>query len=445
LVIDGNRINDVDSWANNGYLAAYGNNGYIIRDYDVSNPGKTTVTACDISGGDYIQDCKVDLSDYAVLASLWQGDLPHLQILANNWLIDKQKNYPAGLIVNPVGTLQNKGKSFTGYTVNFFDAFYRTLLSGSSPPYDEKLAILADYDIPLARIAGCGFWAIDNVLYVNNKAEYFRRFDAVIASAEQHGVGLIPSLFWAYFTVPDIVGEPCNRWGDPGSQTIAYMRAYVQDVVTRYKDSPAIWGWECGNEWNLAADLPNAADHRPPIWPSLGTPAFRSAEDDMTHEMIVYALSEIAKEIRKYDPDRMISSGNTEPRPSAWHQWQYLSWEIDTPAQHAEMIARENPDPINTVGVHYYDASYDINFAVSVSETLRKPLFVGEFGVAEDPEKTPQQVEQEFNTMLNTLISENVPLSAIWVYERISEDGIWNVTSTNSRSYQLDALSQANQ
>jgi len=171
------------------------------------------------------------------------------------------------------------------------------------------------------------------------------------------------------------------------------MRDYVRDVVTRYKDSPAIWGWECGNEWNLSADLPNAADHRPPVWPTLGTPAFRSEEDDMTHEMIVYALAEIAKEIRKYDPDRMISSGNTDPRPSAWHQWQYLTWETDTPAQHAIMLDLQNPDPIDTIGVHYYDASYDINYAMTVSASLKKPLFVGEFGVKDEEGKTPQQVE----------------------------------------------------
>jgi endo-1,4-beta-mannosidase len=39
------------------------------------------------------------------------------------------------------------------------------------------------------------------------------------------------------------------------------MRAYVRDVVERYKDSPAVWGWEFGNEYNIPTDLP---DERPP-------------------------------------------------------------------------------------------------------------------------------------------------------------------------------------
>jgi len=94
--------------------------------------------------------------------------------------------------------------------------------------------------------------------------------------------------------------------------------------------------------------------------------------------------------------------------------------------------------------VHYYEQSYDINFAMTTAVSLEKPLFVGEFGVGEDDNKTPEELELEFNQMLNTLIAENVPLSALWVYEFENQDAVWNVTSTNNRSYQLDAVSNAN-
>ena len=51
------------------------------------------------------------------------------------------------------------------------------------------------------------------------------------------------------------------------------MRRYTEEVVRRYKDSPAIWGWEFGNEYNLAADLPaDSRDRRPPLAPNWARP-----------------------------------------------------------------------------------------------------------------------------------------------------------------------------
>ena len=112
-----------------------------------------------------------------------------------------------------------------------------------------------------------------------------------------------------------------------------FMRDYVRQMVRRYRDSPALWAWEFGNEYNLAADLPNASEHRPPVWPNLGTAPSRSARDDMTHEAIRTAFTAFAKEVRKHDSWRPITSGNAFPRPSAWHQMREHSWTQDTPEQ----------------------------------------------------------------------------------------------------------------
>lgn len=447
FIIDGNWVDSVNWWVSLGHLTADGGTGQIQADYNITTPSKTTVTAqcTNYPTGDLNTDCFVNFFDVAQLAQTWLNNINDLAPLAENWLDDTARTPPPGLIANHGATLLKGGKLFRRYGVNFFDAFYMTLLNGANLSYDLKFYRLAQNDINYARIAGCGFWAIDYDLYLNNKTEYFNRFDAVIASAEIHGIGLIPSLFWAYFTVPDIVGEPCNRWGDPDSATIAFMRQYVADVVDRYKDSSAIIGWEIGNEWHLAADLPNAADWRPPIVPGLGTPTFRTAEDDMTHEMLVYAISETAKEIRKYDPHKMISSGNSVPRSSAWHQWQYLTWETDTPAQHAIMLAEQNPDPIDTISIHYYEQDYDLAFAAATALDIDKPLLVGEYGVPEEDGKDPDLVEQEFYDMFDSIVAENIPFSCVWVYERDMDQGVWNTTFTNDRAYQLNTISQQNQ
>jgi len=107
--------------------------------------------------------------------------------------------------------------------------------------------------------------------------------------------------------VPDLVGEPVNRWGDTNSLTHKFMREYTGQVVARYVSSPAIWGWEFGNEFNLVADLPNAAQHRPPVVPQLGTPATRSAEDELSHKMIRTAFHAFAEEVRRLDSRRITS------------------------------------------------------------------------------------------------------------------------------------------
>ena len=81
--------------------------------------------------------------------------------------------------------------------------------------------------IPLARFCATGFWPKDMALYRDDPAEYFRRLDGVVHSAEKHGVGLVPSLFWFYSCVPDLVGEPMDQWANPQSKTQAWMRQYV--------------------------------------------------------------------------------------------------------------------------------------------------------------------------------------------------------------------------
>ena len=218
-----------------------------------------------------------------------------------------------GLSVSVDGTLIRDGRSYRGIGVNYFDAFSRTLTQPGDTSYEQGFKTLAEHKIPFARIMGCGYWPVDNQLYQHNKALYFERFDGVVRAAEKYNIGLIPSLFWNMATVPDMVGEACDQWGNPASKTHEFMRAYIKDVVTRYKDSPAIWGWEFGNEYNLGADLPNAAEWRPLIQPKLGTALTRSAHDELTHDMIRTAFAAFAREVRKYDTYRIISSGNAFP------------------------------------------------------------------------------------------------------------------------------------
>jgi len=347
---------------------------------------------------------------------------------------------PLGLRPGPSATVLLNGKPYRGIGINYFSCFLRTLKDGNDTSYDEGFATLAEKGIPFARFCATGFWPRDMKLYVEDREEYFRRLDGVVSAAEKHGIGLVPSLFWYYACVPDLVDEPMDQWANPNSKTQAWMRNYVREVVTRYRDNPTIWAWELGNEFSLHGDLPNAEHARPKTHHSLGTPDSRSARDDLTYHMIGKAFTAFATAVRKHDPDRLIFTGDSFPRLSAWHQEKEGSWKHDSMEQFAEMLTRANPDPISGISLHAYE--YDdqrLDVAMAVARKLNKPVFVGEFGAQHE---TPEQIAK-CRRLLKTIIDHEIPLAALWVFDH-AQQADFNVTADNGRAWQLDMVAEAN-
>lgn len=350
------------------------------------------------------------------------------------------------------GTLTKDGKPFRGIGVNYFTAFYRTLSDPKDTSYQDGFKVLKEHNIPFARFMACGFWPKENDLYRRDKQAYFKLMDGVVKSAEENGIGLIPSFFFCYSTVPDIVGEPMIEWGNPKSKTIAFMRNYTREVVTRYRNSPAIWGWEFGNEFMLVADL-HAEEHRPPVWPTLGTATTRSKLDELTTQAVRYCMVAFAEEVRKYDKNRIIISGNAFPRASAWHLLNERNWKHDSKEQFADALLSDNADPMNVICVHMYPDSlprFDrqltyaelLRVTVDIAAKADKPLFVEEFGT--DESKGADTSRAEFERMLSAIEKTRVPLAALWVYDYDGQKDTFNVSASNNRTYQLDAISKAN-
>lgn len=349
-----------------------------------------------------------------------------------------------GLRAGPGGTVLRDGRPFRGIGVNYFHCFLRTLSDGADTSYEAGFAALAARGIPFARFCATGFWPKDMELYRREPAEYFRRLDGVVRAAERHGVGLIPSLFWHFPCVPDLVGEPMDQWGAPGSRTHAWMRRYVGEVVSRYRASPAIWAWELGNEYNLGVDLPGGAAHRPRIVPAMGTPAARSERDELRLEQLEVAVAEFARAVRALDPVRLISAGHSFPRPSAWHLHQHRSWQKDDAPQFAAMLARQNPTPVDLLSVHVYreDGVSRLAWLRDAARKLDRPVFVGEFGVPAE-KLTEAEQRREFAALLAAVLDSDAPLAALWVYDYARQTE-WNVTAANARAWQLEAIAAAN-
>lgn len=374
----------------------------------------------------------------------------------------------AGLQAQPVGPgleiskgrLLRDGRAYRAIGINYFSAFIRCLDDPADTSYRDGFKVLAEHGIPFVRFAASGFWPNQWELYFSDRTRYWELFDGVVGAAEEAGIGLIPSLFWYFATPPDLANEPCDQWGNPASNTIKLMRAYTTAVVSRYLDSPAILAWEFGNELNLRVDLPNAADHRPWVAPNRGTAYSRSERDDLTREMMLVALAEFARSVRAVDSRRMIISGNSIPRPAAYHLHSEGEWTQDSAAEYAAMLSGANPEPIDSLSIHLYPhvkGQYFADRPAGIRDILElsmqtaaeagKPLFVGEWGAPspESPDKAAGESEGlAFREILDAVVELGVPLSAAWVFDLPSQEGEWNISVDNSRAYMLQLIGETN-
>jgi hypothetical protein len=351
------------------------------------------------------------------------------------------------------GTLFHAGKPFRGIGVNWYELFLRGLRVPEHSVLKPAFHRLVDAGIPCARFNAGGFWPNDWSIYQSDRPRWFGTLDTVIENAERAGLGLIPSLFWHYPAIPDLMAEPIDQFGMPSSRTCQFLREYTRTMVERYRASNAIWGWELGNEWALGADLPNASEARPAILPHLGTPSQRTKRDEFSSSAMLHAMKLVASTIREHDPHRILITGQALPRPSAWHNRHHRSWEPDSQEQWLDVLRADNPHPYDTLCAHLYPqdqsmsppwaATTDRLVEVLKKESLRlnRTLVIGEFGV-------PRGVDRPvaaFDEILDAMERHQVPLALLWVYDLPSQDRDWNVSLDDDRAWQLERILKYNQ
>jgi hypothetical protein len=342
--------------------------------------------------------------------------------------VSSQAAASPGLSVARDGKLLRNGVPYRGVGVNYTDAFLRPLRRPGDESYRDDFRKLGENNIPFARITACGFSASDYQLYLKDKENYFKLLDRVVKAAEESNVGLIADLFWVSYTVPDLVGEPRDQWGNAQSKTRQFMRTYTREVVSRYVNSPAIWGWEFGNEYSHSVDLLDAWRNLPPIDPRVGRTRSRGPDDTLTTEIFTSALSDFARTVRESDEHRILLTGNALPRFSAYHM-QAGSRGPDTLQQWATMLLRQNPGPFNPVCIHsspvsplpHFAKGYNelIQTCASAARTASKSLYIEEF-VTCPPKTECSTVTRRENVgkVLAAIQANNVPLASVWNYGR---------------------------
>jgi autotransporter-associated beta strand protein len=396
------------------------------------------------------------------------------------------------------------------FGVNWYDAFSRYIDDVNDRSFVAGFEYLAAHNIPVARVHTRSHDPIGWGLYFSDKAEYYRRLDDFIQQAEQHGIGLLLDLIGGINQPGELVDDavaagyltpgvdfnppsPLNRdiygvatyaeyrtdLGREDSGSNALIAYYTKELVARYKNSPAIWGWEFANEANNAVDLPNIQNYRPVPSPELGyflqrddatVPAWTS-KDDITRAQVRVAKIDFARAVRAVDSWRFISSGDSRPRRTAYNNWKFHTWQVDTRAEIVQVLPMDNPEPMSTVSMHIYqstdpyfadtpvgiepvtgDYAAFLTFFKQACDQLGQPMLVGEWGSAGDG--TSADEKTTFHRFMQALIDTEIQLSLLWDFDNpnVGQAADFWVNPGTPKEYQLTNddpnlwdLEQANQ
>ena len=339
-----------------------------------------------------------------------------------------------GLTVDSAGVLEKDGYPYHGIGVNFVSALRRLLVNPNDPSIPRDFRELRAYHIPFVRFPALAAWGTPAQcrkyivkVYAGNPGRYFSAMDRLCAIAEKNRVGLIPSLFFTFW--PDALAHEHGLavWTNPKSRTYRIWTQYTTQMIKRYEHNPAIWGWEFGNEFNLAMDLPNAKTQFPGYKPSW----------DYTHAQMWKVYARFVHLVRQYDPYHIVEAGNSRPYRSSWHNMVDHTWKKDTPAQWAYMLKMDNA-AFDVICVHEYGtcAPKNIARAAVLAARWHKPLYVGEFGASGPPAKS----RKLFTALLDEILQAKVPLASVWSFDERSQTGGNNdnsITPDNGRSFML--------
>jgi len=152
----------------------------------------------------------------------------------------------------------------------------------------------------------------DKKITINYGSDGLLKLDNVVKAAEATDIKLVVTLTnnWADYGGMDMytinLGYKYHDEFYTQPEIINAFKAYVKAVVTRYKDSPAIFSWELANEPRCDGDgtrnLPRSAN--------------------CTASTLNTWMAEISKYIKSLDPEHMVTTGSegffNDPSSDDW-------------------------------------------------------------------------------------------------------------------------------
>lgn len=404
----------------------------------------------------------------------------------------------------PVGTaFYRNGREQRGIGVNHWGAFITELdpLGAPSNYVTDFADIKQTWGLPFVRMA-VGMYS--RATWYNqwhlNKAAFYAKLDEVVARAEALGLGIVAVLVWGArgFTDAcyDIYGtfEPPKNLAYKHTKAWQLFETFVTEVVTRYKNSPAIWAWQLGNE---VINTIGAEYH--PSWKVDGTDAVAGAivnwgtkpgggtyapSDKMTMaEWQAFSQNAVALINSLDEHRRCIFGGSPLGNSFAVKIQTANSLAADTLADWNGVASTDfmpwiayREKAFSGLGQHVYPRNLaDSRFFSGAEKTageiialskawadqVGKPFYLGEFGATRyknsdenvDEVSTDAATEQAaFNEALNVgVIAGGVKLASVWNWSGDVTSPVntvpdwmrWKLTDA-TRTYQLTAIAAAN-
>lgn len=330
-------------------------------------------------------------------------------------------------IINDNGVLKNNGKPIREIGYNLFylsqtihgeDASYRAW--GYPDDYLREFEILAQEGIRYVRLSALVYLtqALHDLYIAGDKDEYFQRIRNMFDVAAEYNIGIVATMFWEYYCMPDVVGETINEaYATTNSQTMIACRDFIDRFWNAIGDHPAFAGWEIGNEYNIAAEnnsKPNLS----------GTEWYRTDHQDSTDsfslEQMYRFFENMSAHIRTHDSERIILSGNSNTGGVLPLRLDYYT---DT------LVPLENGGDIDTLSNHIYSmhqfVNYDYQGAYEIirkirlkGEELGKPFVLGEFGAAFEGTMEDMDSFRTQKAILDIIERTGVQLSFSWAWRK---------------------------
>jgi len=304
----------------------------------------------------------------------------------------------------------------------------------------KSLDALAQTGMVALRVNALPFWPAEiERTYFEARDVFWKRFEEMVSDCRQRGLKLIPVLMW-HIAFPDLASESLQDFiNHPRSKSRKLFESWVEDIVTRYRDDPTILFWELTNEANSTVDLKPMSpqgvipprDLTKPYKHLVRNPAPRNERNNWSADELASFVRETTFLIKSLDPNHLVGTGFTLPRPSAWHLWlgslrraKKMDWTKDSEEEQANFIRLINPEPIDLISFHFYldaDETLDqILVLKQVADELDKPIYAGELGVSTKavPQGYSHPAGREgLRCVLEMMEALDVPMGLIWSWD----------------------------
>jgi hypothetical protein len=403
--------------------------------------------------------------------------------------------------IYPVGPqFYRNGAPVRGIGVNHWGSFINEITSlGVTSDFNADLtAIKQTWGLPFVRVA-VGMYSRST--WYNQwklaKTAFYAKLDAYVAKAEALNLGIVAVLVWGPrgFTDAcyDISGEfqPVKNLAYKHTPAWQQFEEFVTEVVSRYKNSPAIWAWELGNEvvnsvgaeyystWKLDGTGVDGGSTALPANLNWGTRpsggSYQPTDKMNMMEWQRFSTEFVALVNRLDENQRAIMSGSPIGNSFAVNaqtsntlaadtltQWngttaatEFLPWVAFR--DKAFNCVVQHIYPMNPADSRFFNGGEKtqaelITLSKGWADQVNRPLFLGEWGATYwgdpvDETSTNLATEQaNFNSALAAIVSSAVPLSAVWNYggdlAGASPWMRWKLTAPE-RLYQLQAIATA--